>query len=96
MFQVSSSLPTETIPFNKSDIRVETVIEEDFVEIVGVIDESLNRLEQDDPLLVKAVREKYLIKPTGEPYNLAYNLGKALKAPEGRKLDGQFGQGSTK
>ena len=85
-------MPPETTPENKRDIKVETTIEDEHVEIAGVIDKSLNHLAQDDPLLVEAVRERYLIKPSREPYN----WGKAGKAPEGRNLNGQFRQGSSK
>ena len=92
LFQVDSSVHPETTQENKSDIKIETTIEDEHVEIAGVIVESLNRLAQDDPLLVEAVRERYLIKPSREPYN----WGKAGKAPEGRNLNGQFRQGSSK
>ena len=92
LFQVYSSVPPETTPENKRDIKVETTIEDEHVEIAGVIVESLNRFAQDDPLLVEAVRERYLIKPSREPYN----WGKAGKAPEERSLIGQFRQGSSK
>ena len=85
-------MPPETTQENKRDIKVKTTIEDEHVEIAGVINESLNRLEQDDPLLVEAVRERYLIKPSREPYN----WGKAGKAPEERSLIGQFRQGSSK
>ena len=60
----------------------------DSLEIVENIDESLNHLEQDDPLLVEAVRERHLIAPSTEPYN----WGKYGQAPHERKLSGQFNQ----
>ena len=36
----------------------------------GQIDESLNQLKQDDPALIKAVRDR-LILPTNEPFKWA-------------------------
>ena len=50
---------------------------------VGDIDEELNYLEQDDPRLVEAVRDSYLLRPSNKPLN----LGKRIPW-----LDGQFGQ----
>ena len=50
---------------------------------VGEIDEELNYLEQDDPRLVEAVRDRYLLRPSKEPHNFGG------KTPW---LDGQYGQ----
>ena len=90
LFQVDSSVHPETTQENKSDIKIETTIEDEHVEIAGVIRESLNRLEQDDPLLVEAVRERYLVPPSKEPYN----WGKGHRR-SGLELAGQYGQEST-
>jgi len=36
------------------------------------VDESLNALEQDDPRLIEAIRERFLIQPSKDkPYNLS-------------------------
>ena len=55
-------------------------------ETVGVINETLNHLEQDDPRLVQAVKNHYLRRPSTEPHNFS-------KAH--LELDGQFGQAGT-
>ena len=34
----------------------------------GVIDERLNNLAQDDPMLIKAIRERFLVWPSIEDY----------------------------
>ena len=57
------------------------------VETVGVIDEALNILEQGDPRLVEAVRQRYLVRPSKEPYN----WGKEHRR-SGLELAGQYGQ----
>ena len=57
-------------------------------EIVGNINESLNYLEQDDPVLVKALTERYLITPSAGPIN----WGKSGQAPDERQLAGQGNQ----
>ena len=54
------------------------------IEEVGVIDESLNNLEQDDPKLVQILKEKYLIPPSQEAYNFSKKAHLDLR--------GQFGQ----
>lgn len=38
-----------------------------------IIDESLNQLSQDDPQLIKILKEKYLVPPSEEEYNLPIN-----------------------
>ena len=48
------------------------------------IDTSLNDLRQDDPRLIRFIREKYLIPPSSLPYNFSN--------PSLPKLHGQFGQ----
>ncbi len=55
-------------------------------EPVGLIDESLNELEQDDPKLIDAIRKKYLIEPSTKPYN----WGRGNRA--GMRTQGQYGQ----
>ena len=55
-------------------------------ETVGVITEELNHLEQDNPRLVEAVRDRYMYRPSKEPYNLG----------ESPSLTGQFGMVSGK
>ena len=39
------------------------------------IDESLNDLEQDDPKLIKVLKEKFLSPPSTEPYNFTKKTG---------------------
>ena len=48
-------------------------ISDEAIEVVGDIDESLNELEQDDPKLIEAIKEKYLVPPSKEPYNFTNN-----------------------
>ena len=48
-------------------------ISDEAIEVVGEIDESLNELEQDDPKLIEAIKEKYLVPPSKEPYNFTNN-----------------------
>ena len=38
-----------------------------------IIDESLNELSQDDPRLIKILKEKYLVPPSKDDYNLPIN-----------------------
>ena len=59
----------------------------DCPETVGLIDEALNSLEQDDPRLVEAVRERYLVPPSTQPYNWGKRHRSRLE------LGGQYGQG---
>ena len=54
---------------------------------MGLIDEALNSLEQDDPRLVEAVRERYLVPPSTQPYNWGKRHRSRLE------LGGQYGQG---
>ena len=49
------------------------------------IDYSLNDLRQDDPKLIKILKDRYLIPPSNMPYNFS--------SPS-VELDGQFGQPS--
>ena len=49
------------------------------------IDLSLNNLDQDDPRLIKILRDKYLIKPSIK----ALNLNNPMSS---NTLNGQFGQ----
>ena len=47
------------------------------------INESLNNLRQDDPKLIKIIREKYLIRPSDLQYNFSsFNIN----------ISGEFGQ----
>jgi len=48
-----------------------------------MIDETLNLLHQDDPMLISILKEKYLIPPSDLPYNFSKTT------PD---LDGQYGQ----
>ena len=48
-----------------------------------MIDETLNLLHQDDPLLIDMLRDKYLIPPSDLPYNFS---------DASPKLNGQFNQ----
>ena len=49
------------------------------------IDLSLNNLDQDDPSLIKILRDKYLIKPSKKELNLNNPMSS-------KTLNGQFGQ----
>ena len=41
------------------------------MEDFGFIDESLNGLDQSDPVLIKAIKEKFLVAPSTQPYNFS-------------------------
>ena len=55
---------------------------------VGPIDWTLNKLEQDDPKLVEAVRDIYLVSPSKAPYS--WKVEDAGLSD--RLLAGQYGQ----
>ena len=58
------------------------------LEVAGVIDRSLNSLDQSDPVLVEAIRTRFLVAPPATPtLNLTSNVRMNPNA-----LKGQFGQ----
>ena len=58
------------------------------LEVAGVIDRSLNSLDQSDPVLVEAIRARFLVAPPATPtLNLTSNVRSNPNA-----LKGQFGQ----
>jgi hypothetical protein len=52
-------------------------------EPIGLLDESLNSLEQDDPILIADIRKRYLV----EPSKLPYKWGKGKRS--GMRTDGE-------
>lgn len=72
------------------DIGDDGCVPADVAEVADNIDYSLNVMEQDDPRLIEAIRERFLMPPPPDPKKRPRRL--AQKATSAKALQGQHGQ----